>query len=166
MSRTLRTPRLALLAATLAGLVATPAWAASSTSSAVSDSIGTSSNSLSNSVERSSKSSSKDDVAQGDYRIVQVATVAGRPGVLRLKLQPLVAAADRADAAAAEDDGSLYLTLPQLAFDRSRLGAGQVVTASQRPYGIEFARADNREAFFLVLADDWQRELQARPVAL
>ena len=35
----------------------------------------------------------------------------------------------------------------------------------QRAYGYEFAHADTREPFFLALADTWQRELDARPVA-
>ena len=73
-----------------------PCLAASSTSSAVSDSVGTSVGSLSGSIQRSSDSSRTTTVADGDYRVVEVAAVAERPGQLRLTLQPV---ADPAGAA-------------------------------------------------------------------
>jgi hypothetical protein len=41
-----------------------------------------------------------------------------------------------------------------------------VITVKERPYGLEFARQATQEAFFLVVADDWLRELQTRVVAL
>jgi hypothetical protein len=90
-------------------------------------------------------------VAEGDYRVIDVATVAERPGMLRLHLQP-EAAGD-----------SFFLELPQAAAPRG-FAAGDRVSAKQRPYGIEFAHADNRQAFFLVLADEWFRELDSRPI--
>jgi hypothetical protein len=40
------------------------------------------------------------------------------------------------------------------------------VHAQRRVYGFEFARGDTREAFYLVLADEWYDELAARPVQL
>jgi hypothetical protein len=150
-----KTPLAAL--AWLCCSAATPALADSSTSSAASDSVSTSVGSLSNSVGRSSHSSSRDDkVAEGDYRIVELAD-AGRPGLVRLKLQAL------ADPGA---DGELLLTLPRQALEQSRLGVGQRVTAHRRPYGLEFARAADGQAFFLALGDAWYRELQTRAVTL
>jgi hypothetical protein len=44
--------------------------------------------------------------------------------------------------------------------------AGAVVTVKERAYGFEFARQATQEAFFLVLADDWLRELQTKVVTL
>lgn len=139
-------------------LAATPCLAASSTSSAVSDSVGASVGSVSGSLQRSSDSSRTTTVADGDYRVVEVAAVADRPGQLRLTLQAVAA-----DAAA---DAGFFLVLPAEVVERSRLGTGAVVSARQRPYGVEFAQGPQRQAFFLVLADDWYRELQTRAVTL
>lgn len=147
-----------LLAAALCSAVANPALAASSTASSASDSASTSVGSLSDSVKKSSDSSSKNnDVAEGDYKIIDVAAVRERPGTVRLKLQAL------ADPGA---DSEFELYLPQQALEQSRLVAGQVVTARHRAYGLEFVSSETRQAFFLVLQDDWYRELQTHAVAL
>ena len=53
--------------------------------------------------------------------------------------------------------------------EQAGLAQGGVVTARPRPYGTEFAYAAAgaaKQAFYLVLADDWYRELQTRPVQL
>jgi hypothetical protein len=127
---------------------------ASSASSAGSASSG----SVSDSLQGSSNSSKGDDkVAEGDYRVVEVAEAPGRPGMLQLRMQ---------SAARPGDAGQLQLTLPAQALAGRPLAAGDVVSARHRPYGIEFAHAAAREAFFLVLADDWQRELAPRAVSL
>ena len=47
-----------------------------------------------------------------------------------------------------------------------RLAPGDIVTARQRPYGVEFASGATQQAFFLVLNDDWYRELQTNAVVL
>jgi hypothetical protein len=113
---------------------------------------------VSGSLRNSSGSSSKTaDVAEGDYRIIDVATVAERPGTVQLKLQALV---DRGA------DGEFFLYLPQQAVDQSGLVKGHIVTARQRPYGVEFAAGETQKAFFLVLGDDWYRELQTNAVVL
>ena len=145
--------------ALLLGATAAPSWAASSASSAVSDSITTSVGSISGSIRKSSdSSSSKDDkVADGDYRIIDVAVVPEQPGTVRLKLQAI------ADVGA---DGEFFLDLPQVVVEQSGLAQGGVVTARTRPYGVEFAQGPQRQAFFLVLRDEWYRELQANPVML
>ena len=145
--------------ALLFGAIAMPCLAASSASSAVSDSFTTSSGSVSDSFGKSSDSSSKDDkkVADGDYRIIDVAAVPERPGTLRMTLQPL---ADQGK------DGEFFLYLPQAVVEQSRLAQGGVVTARQRPYGVEFAQGPARQAFFLVLSDEWYRELQTHAVVL
>jgi len=143
--------------ALLCGAGALPALAESSASSAASNSASTSVGSSSTSVEKSSDSSKGNNVAEGDYRIIEMAAAADRPGAVRLKLQAL---AERGAA------GEFFLVLPQQAVDQGRLAAGQTVTARQRAYGLEFARSETQQAFFLVLADDWYRELQTNPVRL
>ena len=79
------------------------------------------------------------------------------PGSVRLKLQAVTDAGE---------DGAFFLTLPMLLFDRSGLAAGQLVVVRHRPYGLEFAAGDTRQAFFIVLTDDWHRELQPHAVLL
>ena len=124
---------------------------ASSASSAGSASVG----SLSDSLKGSSGSSTK-NVAEGDYRVVDIA-VADRPDTVRLKMQPV---------ADAGDDAVIYLDVPRPALGDRALPLGDIVGVRQRPYGYEFAWADTRTAFFLVLAVEWQRELEPRPVQL
>ena len=149
----LRLAAIALLAATTATPVLADSFA-SSASSAGSASVG----SLSDSVSGSSKSSSGDTkVAEGDYRVIEVAELAQQPGLLKLKLQA---------AATPGADGELWLTLPRQALAARALAAGDVVSARLRPYGVEFAHADTRDAFFLVLAGHWPRDLAPRPVTL
>jgi hypothetical protein len=124
---------------------------ASSASSASSASVG----SLSDSIRDSSKSST-DKVAEGDYRVMDVAA-AERPDTLRLKMQH----ADRTGG----EGAVIYLDVPRQALGHRAPAPGDVVGVRLRPYGYEFAWADTREAFFLALAADWRRELDARPVS-
>lgn len=150
-----------LIAAAAALLVAAaPAWSASSASSAVSDSISTSVGSISNSIQKSSdSSSSKDDkVAEGDYKIIEVAAAPARPGTVRLKLQPVGEKAAKA--------GEFFLFMPAEAYEQSHLAPGHVVTAKPRAYGLQFTYADSQKAFFLVLDDEQHRELQTKVVSL
>ena len=125
---------------------------ASSASSAGSASVG----SLSDSIHDSS-GSSKHTVAEGDYRIVDIAA-AGRPEILRVKMQPVAHAGD--------DAAIIYLDVPRAALVDRAAAPGDIVGVRQRPYGYEFAWADTGVAFFLVLAADWQRDLETRPVQL
>jgi len=126
----------------------------SSASSAGSASVG----SLSDSLRGSSKSSTgPTKVTDGDYRVIEVAEVGGRPGMLQIALQ---------STAQPGDEGQLWLTLPRQALAARALAAGDVVNATQRPYGVQFAHADSHEAFFLVLAADWQRDLDPQRVTL
>lgn len=134
---------------------AVPAWAASSASSASSDGSSTSVGSSSTSIEKSSKSSSKGDkVAEGDYRVIHVADAA-EAGKLRLTLR------------ATNDSGEeFFLVLPQEAAAQGKLATGTVVTAKAQSYGLQFATADTREPFFLVLRDELFRELATKPVTI
>ena len=145
----------AAMPAVAGGLSASSVAGGSSASSAGSSASSTSSEKSS---EKSSDSSSKkNQVAEGPYRIIDVADVPARPGMLRLRLQAL---------AVPGADGEVLLYLPRQTFEANRLAAGQTVAARQRPYGIEFAHADTQRAFFHVLDDDWYRELASNPVTL
>ena len=149
-----------LISLALLGLSAAPALAASSASSASSDGASTSVGSSSTSIEKSSDSSSKTTkVAEGDYRVVAVADATAQPGKLRVTLQPV-------GASNASSDGEFYLYLPPQAAQQGRIVAGAVVTAKQREYGLEFAAGAPRQAFFLVLNDEWVQELQTRVVKI
>jgi hypothetical protein len=154
-------PRLALAAVAALGLsaAALPGWAASSAASSVSDSITTSVGSVSTSFNRSSKSSSNDrDMADGDYKLLDVAAAPELPGMARLTLQAV---------AQAGPDGQFVLYLPEKTVQQNRLSAGLVIAAHTRPYGLELAKADDsRQAFFLVMKDAWYQELQSNPVTL
>jgi hypothetical protein len=108
-----------------------------------------------NSASSSANSSKGGNTASaGDFRIEAVAA-AEQPGKVRLVLQPLQPTSERR---------GFVLTLPQAALDAQALTRGDMVSVRERTYGFEFARADTRQAFFLVLADAWHRELDARPV--
>jgi hypothetical protein len=153
----------ATVLALLLGALAWPAVAASSASSASSDSVSTSVGSSSTSLETSSGSSSggEQKVADGDYRIIEVADAPARAGTVRLKLHPV---ADEGATLAQKNEFFLYM--PQEAYEQSRLGQGSVVTAKARAYGLEFAGGTAKKPFFLVLADEWFRELQTKVVRL
>jgi hypothetical protein len=144
--------------ALLFGASALPALAASSAASSASDSVTTSVGSLSGSVEQSSASSSGDKkVAEGDYRIIDMAAASDRPGLVRMRLQAL---ADR------RAEGEFFLYVPQAALAGTPLAQGGIVTARHKPYGVEFADGRTRQAFFLALADVWFKELQTTAVVL
>lgn len=124
---------------------------ASSAVSAGSQSIG----SLSTSFRGSSDSSSPDaKTAEGDYRIMEVATIVDRPGMLRLRMQAVGQA------------GGFLLDLPQPTFEQQRLAVGEVLGLKHRPYGFAFERATTREPFYLLLADAWMGELESRKVGI
>lgn len=142
----------ALLVAILAALPCAAESFASSASSAGSASVG----SLSDSI-RDSSGSSTHKVAEGDYRIVDVGA-GERQDTLRLKMQHVAQASDHR--------GVIYLDVPRAALGDRAAAPGDVVGVRQRPYGYEFAWGDTGVAFFLVLAPDWQRDLETRPVQL
>ncbi len=141
--------------------VAMPAIAASSATSLLYQSIGTSVGSLSDSVSRSSNSSTQGgNVAAGQYRLLEVALASDHPGFVRLKIQAVATASGK------NDSGELVLSLPQAAFNKSELMAGDIIAARERAYGVEFANGKTQVAFFLVLNDDTYRELATFPVVL
>lgn len=153
--------RALLLCAAIICTSTSGAWAASTSAVSVSDSVATSVGSASTSLQGSSNSSSgRDKVAEGDYKIITVTAIADEgkdSAMLRLTLQAR---------AGAGDAGPLFLLLPQATWAGSGLATGHTITARHRPYGLEFAQARTGQAFFLVLDDDWHRELHSRPVVL
>ena len=132
----------AVTAATVV-LCAAPAVAESLASSA-STTASSAGSSASNSLEASSGSSSKGKTAAaGDYRIEAVNVAADRPGMVRVALQPAASAGDERQ--------PFVLVLPQRTAEAQRLTRGDTVSVRERAYGLEFARADTRQAFYLVL---------------
>jgi len=148
--------RLVCLLSCLAAAVPAAAESfASSASSAGSQVSGSASDSLGAS-SRSSAPGTR--TADGDYRVIEVAGLAARPGMLQLTLR-----------ATQGEAHEFTLKLPREALGHQGIAVGDVVHARNRPYGLEFARGGDtpaREPFFLVLADDWHRELPPRAVAL
>ena len=141
----------AILAAALGLAVSAHADSTSSASSAGSASSG----SVSDSLQGSSHSSTGDNKrADGNYQIIDIDQTPGRAGSTRIAMQ------------AGDPQQRIVLDLPQAVFAKAGLGRGDMVHAQNRSYGIEFARADTREAFFLVLEDAVYKELSARKVTL
>lgn len=128
---------------------------ASSASSAGSASSGSVSDSLSGS---SNSSNNGNKVADGDYRIIRIDATPERAGSTRVTMQ-----------APEQEPGKeqrIVLDLPQATFERQQLVVGDAIHAQNRVYGLEFGRADNRQPFYLVLADEWHGELASRPLSL
>lgn len=166
----------ALLAAALGG-AALPAGATFTAASSASEGVSASAGSVSTSFETSSDSSKGETKAAGDYRVIDVAAAADRPGMLRMALEPVAPdgapvvaeTAPATDAALAGTDAArkpFAMFLPVQALQATPIAVGDVISAKPRPYGIEFARADTGRAFFLVLQDEWHRELQTRALTL
>jgi hypothetical protein len=145
--------------ALLACAAALPCLAESSVTSVVSDSLSRSSGSISDSITGSSHASSPDNrQVKGDYKVIEVAELARHPGMVQLRLQPV------AEGSTADDQ--VLLLLPRDAAYQGHVGKDAIVTAMQRPYGIEFASGQPHAAFFLALADDWVRDVKMAPLSL
>jgi hypothetical protein len=156
-------PRLAALALALS--TSLPALASSTVASSASEGISASVGSASESFDTSSESpDKKEKTAAGHYEVIQVADLAERPGTVRLKLQRMATEAQATEPPAAPEALNLYLPAKVLA--QHPITTGHVVSAKPRPYGVEFAHADSGRAFYLVLDDDWHRELQSNAVVL
>jgi hypothetical protein len=141
----------AVVVATLGLAMQAHADSTSSASSAGSASSG----SVSDSLAGSSNSSKGDNRrADGNYQIIDIDHTPGRAGSTRVAMQ------------AGDPQQRIVLDLPQEVFAKQGLARGDFVHAQNRSYGLEFARADTREAFFLVLEDAVYNELAARKVSL
>ncbi|XVJ71518.1 MAG: hypothetical protein HEQ39_19390 [Rhizobacter sp.] len=128
--------------------------AASSTTSLIWESAG----SLSQSLRGSSNSSSgATNMAAGDYKVLGIFAAATQPGFVTVNLQA-------ADPKAAKNE--FELLLPQSVASRAELVSGATVTVRDRVYGLEFSVAGQAQAFYLVLHDEWHRDLHNRAVTL
>ena len=144
--------------ALLTGAVALPCLAESSVASSASDSLSQSSTAISDSISGSSHSSSPDNKqVKGDFKVIDMAELADRPGMVQLQLRPV---------AATSDDTDILLTLPRVAAANGHVEKDATITALQRPYGIEFASGQPHAAFFLALANDWVSDLKTAPLTL
>lgn len=135
------------------------ASSASSAGSSASSAGSASSGSVSDSLNNSSKSSTGTNTADGDYRVIDVAERADRPDRVQLTLQATAPGADH----------QFSLTLPRQALAPRGITTGELVQVRHRDYGLEFARTNGAaapEPFFLVLHDEWQRELEPHQVSL
>lgn len=154
----------ALLLATTLTLSLTGAVALADSTSSASSASSTSIGSSSTSIEKSSNSSSaKEKVAQGHYRVMDVAALADNPDMLRVRLQAVETASG------AEPSAPFDLLLARQAAERAQLAAGHIIAAEHRPYGVAFATIDTAgktSPFFLVLDDVWYRELESRSVVI
>jgi hypothetical protein len=149
---------LALFAACV--LPALPVQAASTAASSASSAGSASSGSVSDSIGASSNSSGDDRrVAAGEYRVIDVAAAPGKPDTTRMTLHA-------AGAGAAQKTREFTLDVPNRALAQRAVAKGELVQVNAREYGYEFAHADNRQAFFLALEDNWYRELGSQKVAI
>jgi hypothetical protein len=132
-------------------------YAVASSSISVSDSISGSIGSLSDSVRGSSRSSSNAvNLADGGYKITDIAAADDHPGKMRLALQ--------ADGDSRDKD--IYLYVPRDDYMRADLSIGQEIMATRQPYGVAFSLGDVKQPFVVVLADDWVSDLRSNALSL
>jgi len=135
----------------MAAVAVLPAVASASVTSsfAISDSA-------SASLEGTSTGSSKvvKTVAEGNYRVTDIAESNDHPDKMKVALQ-----ADKADGEA------FYLYITRNQFDKANLNKGQVVTAVKRPYGVSFKHVDAVEPFVVVLDETWIKDLRSNDIA-
>lgn len=143
-----------ILPALLGAAVALPAGASSTSASASLEGSSASIGTLSGSVQASSQSVSGTVVAEGPYRVTEVALAGDASGRTRVTL------------AGVQGAPGFALLLPPAAAAQARLAVDDVVQVRARGYGLQFVRADATEPFFLALDDTRWRELQSRTVAL
>jgi hypothetical protein len=91
-------------------------------------------------------------VAQGEYRLVDVAAVAGQADLARLHLQG--------------EAGEFDLLIPRAVFERAGLASGDTVAVAERAWGLNFTLKGQAEPFFLAVDDSWQGGLNIKPVKL
>ena len=142
--------------ALFAAACALPAHADSVASSA-SSAGSASSGSISDSIGGSSNSSNNDKrVAAGQYRVIDIAQAPAKANTTRMTLR----------AVAGGPGQEFTLDVPDRALAERRVSAGELVQVNERVYGYEFAHADSKRPFFLVLQDDWYGELGSRQVTI
>lgn len=144
-----------MLVVALTTLMLSGVAVASTSIMSLSDSLAGSIEGSSSSVKHSSYS--VDLVAEGDYKVVDVAQAQDASGRMRLTLQPVASVDD-------QDDIYLYVQGDQYARVHPRLG--DIVSAKMRPYGAAFFMQGKGDPFVLVFRDGWSDQIQAQPVTL
>ena len=144
-------PRFSLLAALVVSTSALLSPVAHASLYSLSESISTTVGSISDSVRGSSRAI---NVAEGDYKVIDVAQAEDKLGQTRLTLQ----------AAGDVQQTPFYLFVPAAA-GPNVVARGDIVTASKRPYGLAFAQAEATTPFVLVLDQAWLKELQPNIVS-
>lgn len=129
-------------AESLAGSSAAGGSSASSAASSASDSVSASSNSSTRVVAQ----------AEGRYRVAMIAPVPDHPHLMRVTLE--------------QNQEALQVRMPRAVVEKVSLAPGVEVMATQQSYGVRFSRADQVEAFFLVIRDEVHREFAQTPVRL
>lgn len=132
---------------------------ASSIASSPSDSVVESSKGASESIRVSSNSSADNEptaaVRDGAYRVAAIQADDAGQG-LWLTLEPV---------AADVNARSFELLVPHVAFAGQTPTQGERLHARYRAYGLQFARGQAQEPFFIVLAKVQEKSVAARPLA-
>lgn len=153
--------RRAACALTLAGVLAGPAWAASSASWVSVEGVSASVGSLSASVQTVSESSVRPlRLTQGPHRVARLEPAPTPAGLATLHLQPLGAPVQPAAPAA---DG-LVLRLPERTVRAAGVSVGDRVEVRDQAHGLEFAHGEPMRVFFLALRDAGLGDLRTRPL--
>ena len=129
-------------AESLAGSSAAGGSSASSAAASASDSVSASSNSSIRLLAQ----------AEGRYRVAMIAPVPDHPHLMRVTLE--------------QNQEELLVRMPRTVVEKALLAPGIEVMATQQSYGVRFSRADQAEAFFLVIRDEIHREFAQTPVRL
>lgn len=144
----MKSSKLFILSLAIFALIPFSASASSTASVSLSESV-------SASVEGVSKGSSNVvKVVAGDYKITDIAETTDHAEKVRVALQ-----------AVEKNHETFYLYMSHDEFAEAHLSAGQVVTASERPYGVSFKHVDATEAFVVVLDDAWIKDLRSNIVS-
>lgn len=144
-----------------AALLAAPARAASSASSAASEGASASIGSLSVSVQTLSDSATRPlRFAQGEHRVVEIAPVPGRDGLVAMRLLALEPTADPGQAP------GLTLVLPARTVQATAIVQGDRVDVRDLEHGLEFAHGRPQRVFYLALREQGLGDLRTHPLSL
>lgn len=168
--RALTTALAGMLAAAALAAWAPAARAASSASWASSEGVSAAVGSLSASVQSISDSATRQArLAPGTYRVVELAALPGRAGMLALRLARVAergAATPEPAAAGRDAPEALQLVLPARTVQAAAIAPGDAIQVRELPQGFEFAHGAPARAFFLALREEGLGELRTRALPL
>lgn len=102
-------------------------------------------------------------LAAGEYRLMSMQVVAGQTESVQLNLEPVKVAND-ADAIGGNTRVGFNLTVSKNVIHQARLITGGSIRVQHQVFGLEFVNARDDKSFHLVLAQEWQRDLDSRVV--